>query len=64
MLYAQPEKQAKIPCINWWRILWALGFHQEQMETMEDSTEISGKIRIRKEEYLRIGFVSNFILFT
>ena len=24
----------------------ALGFHQEQMETMEDSTEISGKIRI------------------
>ena len=24
----------------------ALGFHQEQTETMEDSTEISGKIRI------------------
>ena len=37
----------------------ALGFHQEQTETMEDSTEISGKIRIRKEEYPRIGFVSN-----
>ena len=42
----------------------ALGFHQEQMETMEDSSEISGKIRIQKEEYLRIGFVSNLILFT
>ena len=24
----------------------ALGFHQEQMETTEDSTEITGKIRI------------------
>ena len=39
----------------------ASGFHQEQMETMEDSTEISGKIRIRKEEHPRIGFVSNLI---
>ena len=42
----------------------ALGFHQEQMETMEDSTEITGKIRIQKEEYPRIGFVSNLLLFT
>ena len=44
--------------------LEALGFHQEQTKTMEDSTEISGKIRIRKEEHPRIGFVSNLILFT
>ena len=27
-----------------------LGFHQEQMETMEDSTEISGKIRIQSQD--------------
>ena len=29
MQHAQPEKQAKEPCIIWWRILRALGFQQE-----------------------------------
>ena len=43
MYYAPLENQAKIPHINWWRILLALGFHQEQMGTMEDSTEILKK---------------------
>ena len=64
MHYAQPKETAKRTLHNLVENPEALGFHQEQTETTEYSTEISGKIRIRKEEYLRIGFVSNLILFT
>ena len=36
MQYAQPEKQAKDPCIIWWRIR-ALGFQQENQDWKEKS---------------------------
>ena len=62
-MHNRKKQQKKEPCIIWWRTR-PLGFHQEQMETMENLTEISGEIRIQKEEYPRIGFVSNLILFT
>ena len=43
--------QKKEPCIIWWRIR-ALGFHQEQMETTEDSTEILGLVLYQTLYYL------------
>ena len=45
---------------NWWRIPEALGFHQEQMETMEDSTEIPGLVLYQTLYYLLRVFHSKF----
>ena len=57
MQYVQPEKEAKEPCIIWWRI-WATGFYP----AIKDKLKKGRKEELRYFQFMRKG-TPNWVLY-